>query len=72
MLHARIGAAIVAPCRESMTIACTVADSERWAGMEFPESCDCVVPGALTLVTIDREADRGEYVEPNVWMHHRL
>jgi hypothetical protein len=55
-----------------MTIACTVADSERWAGMEFPESGDYVVPGALPLVTVDSEADRGESVEPNVWMHHGL
>jgi hypothetical protein len=23
-------------------------------------------------VSIDRESDRGRYVEPNVWMHHRL
>jgi hypothetical protein len=30
------------------------------------------VPGALTLVSIDREADVGAYVEPNVWMRHTL
>ena len=28
--------------------------------------------GALVPVTIDREADQGLYVEPNVWMRHRL
>jgi hypothetical protein len=55
-----------------MTIAGTVADWEAWTGMAFPESGDYVVPGALTLVSVDREADRGTYVEPNVWMHHRL
>ena len=55
-----------------MTIAGTVADWERWAGMSFPDSGDYVVPGALTLVSIDREADLGVYVEPNVWMLHRL
>ncbi len=70
--HARLGAAIVRPCVESMTIAGTVADWERWADLPFPESGDYVVPGALTLVSIDRQADRGVYVEPNVWMLHRL
>ena len=70
--HARLGAAIVRPCVESMTIEGTVADWERWADMLFPETGDYVVPGALTLVSIDRDADRGVYIEPNVWMLHRL
>jgi GNAT superfamily N-acetyltransferase len=71
-VHARAGADLVRVCRESMTIPGTVADWEQWAGMPFPDSGDYVVPGALTLVSIDRDADRGVYVEPNVWMHHRL
>ena len=37
-----------------------------------PESGEYVVPGALELVTIDRNVDRGTYVEPNVWMVHPL
>lgn len=45
---------------------------EAWTGLRFPESGAYVVPGALTPVTIDREADRGEYVEPNVWMRHAV
>lgn len=70
--HVRLGGTIVKPCRRSMTIPGTVADWESWTGMSFPESGDYVVPGALTLVTIDRDADLGTYVEPNVWMHHRI
>ena len=42
------------------------------AEMEFPESGAYVVPGALVPVEIDREAYQGVYVEPNVWMQHRL
>jgi hypothetical protein len=71
-MHARLGAEIVRPCVESMTIDGTVADWEGWADMLFPESGDYAVPGALTAVSIDSESDRGRYVEPNVWMHHRL
>jgi GNAT superfamily N-acetyltransferase len=71
-VHAGLGAELVGPCRESMTITGTVADWEAWTGLFFPDSGDYVVRGALELVHIDREADVGTYVEPNVWMHHRL
>jgi hypothetical protein len=30
-----------------------------------------VVPDALNLVRIDREPDRGVYVEENLWVQHR-
>ncbi len=68
--HERLGAEILAVASESMTIPGTVAEWEEWAGMASPESGRYVVSGALTLVDIDREADRGVYVEPNVWMRH--
>jgi len=71
-VHAGLGADLVGPCRESMTIAGTVQDWEEWTGLVFPETGDYVVPGALELVHVDRETDRGTYVEPNVWMRHRL
>lgn len=70
--HAKLGATVAGPCHESMTIPATVSEWEEWTGLRFPESGDYVVPGALELVQIDREADRGLYVEPNVWMHHPL
>ena len=71
-VHARLGADIVKVCHASMHIAGTVAEWESWTGMQFPESGDYVVPEALVPVRIDREADTGLYVEPNVWMHHRI
>lgn len=55
-----------------MRIPGRVAEWEGWAQMVFPESGTFVVPGALVPVEIDRERDEGLYVEPNVWMHHRL
>jgi GNAT superfamily N-acetyltransferase len=70
--HARLGGRIVRICRESMTIPGAIRDWEDWTGMSFPDSGDYVVPGALVLVTVDRETDRAAYVEPNVWVHHRL
>ena len=49
----------------------TVAEWEEWTGLASPESDRYVVPGALEPITIDREADRGTYVEPNDWVLHR-
>jgi len=70
--HERIGGEILKVAHQSMVISGSVAEWEGWAEMSFPESGDYVVPGALTVVSIDRDADVGTYVEPNVWMVHRL
>ncbi|TML48676.1 MAG: hypothetical protein E6G20_04595 [Actinobacteria bacterium] len=70
--HERFGAEILKIAPRSMTIPGTIAEWEDWAEMVFPETGSYVVPGALEPVEIDREADQGLYVEPNVWMRHRL
>ncbi|HEV3399102.1 MAG TPA: GNAT family N-acetyltransferase, partial [Actinomycetes bacterium] len=59
-------------CEKSVVIAGTVAEWEEWTGMRFPDSGPYVVPGALVPVEIDRDADQGRYVEPNVWVRHRV
>ena len=71
-VHTRLGAEIVKLAPRSMTIAGTVAEWEQWTGIPFPESGIYIVPDALVPVEIDRESDRGTYIEPNVWMRHRL
>jgi GNAT superfamily N-acetyltransferase len=69
-VHERLGAAILTPEPQSLRITGTVAEWEEWTGMTFPESGDCWFPRGLATLTIDREADRGMYWEPNVWMQH--
>ncbi|GAB3067255.1 hypothetical protein [Micromonospora schwarzwaldensis] len=69
--HQRMGARVVRPAHESMVVEGSVAEWESWADMPFPVSGDYVVPGALNLVLIDREHDRGVYVEENLWVQHR-
>ncbi len=71
-VHARLGAQIVKVCPQSMTVIDSVANWEDATGMQFPESDTYIVPDALVPVSIDRAADRGVYVEPNVWMVHAL
>jgi hypothetical protein len=71
-VHERLGAEIVKPEPHSLRITGTVAEWEEWTGMAFPESGECLFPRCLAPVTIDREADRGAYWEPNVWMVHQV
>ncbi len=70
--HARLGADMLGVEPESMLITGTVAEWEEWTAMRFPQSGAYVVPGALNPVDINREADQGRYLEPNVWMRHRI
>ena len=69
--HQRMGATIIRPAPNSLVIPGTVAQWEVWAHMPFPISGAYVVPGALNLVEVDREADRVVYREENLWMRHR-
>ena len=69
--HVRLGGELLSVAPESMVIEGTVADWEEWTGLTFASSGAYAVPGALALVEIDVEADRGRYVEPNVWVRHR-
>jgi GNAT superfamily N-acetyltransferase len=71
-VHARLGARILKACHQAMTIRGTCAEWEEWTGMKFPQSGKYVVPGALRPVEMDIEKDAGVYVEPNVWMVHKL
>jgi hypothetical protein len=69
-VHERLGGEILGIAAASMTVEETVAAWEAWTAMPFPESGDYVLPQALVPIRIDRERDRGTYVEPNVWMRH--
>lgn len=69
-VHYNLGARIIKPCPSAMRITGTVAEWEQWTGMQFADSGEHIVPGALVPVVIDREQDTGTYIEPNVWMYH--
>ncbi|MBN1964188.1 MAG: GNAT family N-acetyltransferase [Anaerolineae bacterium] len=71
-VHQTLGAEVLTIAERSLTIQGTVAQWEAWTSMRFPHSGEYVVPGALVPVIIDCAANRGVYVEPNVWMVHRV
>ena len=71
-LHVRLGGEILRPEPQSLRITGTVGEWEGWTRMAFPESGTYVFPHGLAPLAIDRDADRGSYWEPNVWMRHRV
>jgi hypothetical protein len=70
--HIRAGGRIVrvAPC--SMVIAGTLAEWSGWTGQVFDRSGEVTVAGALSPVHVSREHDHAVYIEPNLWLHHRI
>ncbi|WP_105973353.1 GNAT family N-acetyltransferase [Streptomyces geranii] len=71
-VHARAGATIAAVAPASMCIAAPLEEWRAWTGLPFDREGDVEVPGALVPVRCDLEHGYGVYVEPNVWMRHRL
>lgn len=71
-VHVRAGGEIVRVCPRSMTIAGSLAEWREWTGLPFDRTDDVVVPDALVPAHCSVEHDHVVYVEPNVWVHHRL
>jgi GNAT superfamily N-acetyltransferase len=70
--HVRAGARIIKVAPHSMLIAGTIAEWSRWTGLAFDASGPAIVPGALSPVHVSLEQNHAVYVEPNLWVHHRL
>jgi GNAT superfamily N-acetyltransferase len=70
--HVRAGARIVKVAACSMIIAGTVAEWTQWTGLAFSASGPAIVPGALSPIHVSLEQDHAVYVEPNLWVQHRL
>ena len=66
-----LGGQIIATAPRSQTMTGTVREWEGWTGMVFPSTGEYVIPRGLSTLHIDRDEDRGRYVEPNVWVRHR-
>jgi hypothetical protein len=71
-VHVRSGGEILKVCPASMTISGSLAQWRKWTGLPFAADGPVEVPGALTPVVADVEQDHAVYIEPNVWVRHRL
>ena len=70
--HVRAGATIAGIAHTSMTVTAPLDDWRRWTGLPFDADGPVIVPLALAPVRCDVAQDVAAYVEPNVWVHHRL
>ena len=71
-VHIRAGAKIIKVCHQSKTIRGTCAEWEQWTGISLPQSGEYIIPGALNPIQVDAEKDEGIYIEPNVWIVHKV
>ncbi|MFI1717833.1 N-acetyltransferase [Streptomyces litmocidini] len=71
-VHVRAGGVIESVAPASMTVSGSVEEWRKWTGLPFDTDGPVEVPGAL--VPVHCEATRGYavYVEPNVWVRHRI
>ncbi|MET8977501.1 N-acetyltransferase [Streptomyces sp. NPDC004539] len=71
-VHTRVGGEVLQVCPASMTISGSLAQWREWTGLPLDTDGPVEVPGALTPVTVNVAHDHAVYVEPNVWVRHRL
>jgi hypothetical protein len=71
-VHWRLGARILRITPRGNTADARGAEWETWTGLRFPVSGRYVVPGAFQPIRVDRQRDRVDYEEANVWMLHRV
>ena len=58
------------PQPRSLKISGSVAEWERWTGVEFPADGQHVFPGLLAALEV--RGGVGHYWEPNIWVLHRI
>lgn len=71
-VHVRAGGRIVRIAPHSMVIAGTLRAWRGWTGAPLDESGPAEIPGGLVPLHVSVEHDHAVYVEPNVWVHHRV
>lgn len=71
-VHERLGAKYLRIMPAGVNAKGTVAEWEEWTGLTFQSSGEYVIPGALNPIRIDLQKNEGVYIEPNVWMEHRI
>ncbi len=71
-VHARLGGRVIKICPLSMVVPGSLSQWREWTGLAFDLPGPTEVPGALTPVHVSLDDDYAVYVEPNVWIHHRL
>jgi hypothetical protein len=66
-----MGAYVLDVAPRSQVMTGSIARWEEWTGTTLPSSGEYVIPGGLSTLRVDRDAEEGIYVEPNIWVQHR-
>jgi hypothetical protein len=70
--HIRAGGRVLGLAPTSMVVTAPLPQWREWTGLPFTENGPVLVPEALVPVQVDQSAGRAVYIEPNVWVHHRV
>jgi GNAT superfamily N-acetyltransferase len=72
--HVRLGGEVAGVASLSMTITGTFAEWRQWTGMDFGDQPggQVSVAGGLVPVLLNHTERVAVYIEPNVWVRHRL
>jgi hypothetical protein len=71
-IHRRLGAKLERPAPESLRVAASVADWERWTELALPESGPYVFRRGMAPLMVDREEGVAVHFEPHHWISHDL
>jgi hypothetical protein len=70
--HLTVGGVLGSVCDRSMVVEAPIAFWETWMERTLDRDGPQLLLGALAPVEIDMAAGVGRYVEPNVWVTHRV
>lgn len=70
--HVQAGGQVEGIAWCSSTVQATLARWREWTGLPFDRDGSVVVPGALVPVLVSTSQNAAVYVEPNVWVSHRV
>ena len=70
--HVAVGGEINGVCDRSMVVEQSIAFWESWTERALDQNGDVTFDGALSPLRVDHTAGVGRYIEPNVWVTHRV
>lgn len=70
--HVAVGGEVVGVCERSMVVEQSIDFWETWTQRQLHSDGDIAFDGALAPLKIDISRGTGRYVEPNVWVTHRV
>jgi hypothetical protein len=69
-VHVRAGGHLLHPCPRAMTVRGSRQQWTTWTGLDFPGDGNYIIPYGLVPVCV--RGTTGEYIEPGIWVVHRL